>query len=87
MGTITINVDDDTEKSFRQAVRRRYGERKGTLGKAIKEAMHAWSEDEMQARARQNVLDLLGTFPIHASEMKLRREDMYAPRSKNHSRP
>ena len=87
MGTITVNVDDDTEKRFRLAVRRRYGQRKGTLGQAIKEAMYAWSEDDTQARARQNVLDILGTLPIHASEMKLRREDMYAPRSKNHSRP
>ncbi len=87
MGTITVNVDDETEAHFRLAVRRRYGQRKGTLGRAIKEAMHAWSEDEQQARARQNVLDILGTLPINASELKMRREDMHAPRSKNHSRP
>jgi uridine kinase len=86
MGTITVNVDDDTETRFRQAVRRRYGERKGTLGKAIKEAMHAWSDDEQQARVRQNALDILGTLPVRASEMKLRREDMYAPRSKTNFR-
>ncbi len=88
MGTITVNVDDETETRFRQSVRRRYGARKGTLGKAIKEAMQAWSEDEQQARLRREALEILNTgLPIRASEMKLRREDMYAPRSKNHFRP
>ena len=42
--TITVKVDEDIEKTFREAASRRYGKRKGYLGKAITEAMKEWSE-------------------------------------------
>jgi hypothetical protein len=50
-------------------------------------ACAADDEAVQEARARQEALDILGTLPIRASEMKLRRKDMYAPRSKAHTRP
>lgn len=43
MGTITVNVDDATEESFRSRVYQIYGKRKGSLGQAITEAMYEWS--------------------------------------------
>lgn len=49
MGTITVNVPDEVEQRFRKAVRQRYGMRKGSLGRALAEAMQEWQEgDEMQ---------------------------------------
>lgn len=43
MGTITINVKDDIEKTFRKRVYQLYGKKKGTLGRALTEAMKEWS--------------------------------------------
>ena len=42
MGTLTINVNDCIESSFRKRVHQVYGRRKGSLGKAIAEAMEEW---------------------------------------------
>jgi hypothetical protein len=44
MGTITVNVDDDTERLFRKRVSALYGKRKGALGTAFSEAMSDWSD-------------------------------------------
>jgi len=41
--TITVNVEEDVESEFRKEAGRRYGKRKGYLGKAITEAMAEWS--------------------------------------------
>ena len=43
MGTITINVSDNVEDYFRKKVYQIYGNKKGTLGKAITEAIEEWS--------------------------------------------
>ncbi len=43
MGTITINIADNVEKSFRSKVYQLYGRKKGTLGKAVAEAIQEWS--------------------------------------------
>jgi hypothetical protein len=40
--TITVNVEWETESEFREAAIRRYGTKKGYLGKAITEAMKEW---------------------------------------------
>ncbi len=49
MGTITLNVDDTAEEKFRQRAERRYGKRKGSLGKAASEAFEKWAENEEDA--------------------------------------
>ena len=43
MGTITININDETEKKFREKARQLYGLRKGALGQAVMEALQEWS--------------------------------------------
>lgn len=53
MGRIDAVLDDKLEDRFRLEVAKRYGMRKGSLGKAIAEAVDAWtvtSEDKTQAR-------------------------------------
>ncbi len=42
MATITINIQDTLEKSFRNRVCQVYGKEKGMLGKALSEAMQEW---------------------------------------------
>lgn len=43
MATITINVNNEIEKTFRSKVYQIYGKRKGILGKALTEAMKDWA--------------------------------------------
>ncbi|MDE1873609.1 MAG: hypothetical protein KGI04_00615 [Candidatus Micrarchaeota archaeon] len=42
--TITVNVEENVESEFRRIAGRRYGRRKGYLGKAVTEAMKEWSD-------------------------------------------
>lgn len=42
MATITINIQESLEKSFRNRVHQIYGKKKGMLGKAFSEAMQEW---------------------------------------------
>jgi hypothetical protein len=46
MGIITIAVDDKIEKKFRMHVAHRYGRGKGTLGKAVTQAMEEWTQKD-----------------------------------------
>jgi glutaminase len=48
--TITVNVEEETEHEFREEAGRKFGRRKGYLGKAVTEAMRTWT--------RQNSADL-----------------------------
>ncbi len=43
MATITVNVQDDVEKLFRDRVQQRYGKGKGILGRALSEALKEWA--------------------------------------------
>lgn len=44
--TITVNIDDKTNLVFRDVAAIRYGKSKGSLGKALTEAMNLWIEKE-----------------------------------------
>ena len=52
--TITINVEEEVESEFRKRASKKYGKRKGYLGKAFTEAMKEWS--------RKKDADLEGQF-------------------------
>jgi len=56
MVTITVNVNNETERVFRNKVYRIYGKRKGSLGKAITEAMKSWA---MKKEYFDNCINLL----------------------------
>ena len=43
MGTITVNIKDEAEKEFRKTVKENLGKAKGTLGKALTEAIEMWT--------------------------------------------
>ena len=61
MGTITINVNDDVEKMFRDIACATYGKKKGYLGKAVTEAMRSWIDEIRQKEIANNELKLLDT--------------------------
>jgi hypothetical protein len=59
MGTITVNVDSETEEMFRKAVSEEYGKGKGVLGKAIGEAMKKWVDEQRFKVIRERQIALL----------------------------
>jgi hypothetical protein len=74
MGTITICLDDLTEKRFREVARNILGEKKGYLGRATTEAITLWIRDKEQETIAKQGLDLLekkhhmGTFGFRSRE-------------------
>lgn len=77
MGTITISVDDDTEKRFRKAAKKKLGERKGYLGKATTEALEYWVEKQTQEDIARDALALLETgYPL-GKHLYIERKDLY----------
>jgi len=59
MATITINLDDELNKKFREIVKQKVGEGKGTIGKAIEEAIVSWIEEKKQVEIRKRMLEKL----------------------------
>ncbi|MFA5268031.1 MAG: hypothetical protein WC379_08660 [Methanoregula sp.] len=77
MGTITISVDDDTEKRFRKAAKKKLGERKGYLGKATTEALESWIMKQTQDDIARDALALLETGYHLGSHIPAERKDLY----------
>ena len=48
MATITLNVNDEINKEFRNIVKLKFGEGKGILGKAIEQAIKEWIFEQKQ---------------------------------------
>jgi len=59
MGILTISIDDDVERKFRDRVRQVSGERKGALGKAATEAISRWVTEQTQQEIAQKALALM----------------------------
>jgi len=59
MATITISVDDDVEKQFRETAKRVIGNRKGFLGRVVTEAMRLWVQEKSQAEIARTALELM----------------------------
>ena len=59
MATITLSIDDSTERAFREVVRRVLGDRKGSLGEAATEAMNLWVREKTQEALARDVLELI----------------------------
>ena len=75
MGTITINIDDDTENSFRDYVYREYGKSKGVLGKATTNAIKSWLENQKQEKIAEEALKLMKKgFNMGGMKIKSREE-------------
>lgn len=81
MGTMTVNVRDETEKNFRTGVKENLGEGKGKLGQAVDEAMNKWLEDKTDKALRQRALERLkrGMYKL-PKDYKFRREEAYEER-------
>lgn len=59
MGTITVNVKDEIENEFRNAVKQKKGDGKGKLGEAITEAMTDWTHKKTQKIISNQMIELM----------------------------
>lgn len=50
MGRLNIYLPDDLEERFRKEAGRRFGAKKGSLGKAIVEAVESWIKAEPEIK-------------------------------------
>jgi len=77
MGTITISIDDDIEKRFRAAAKKKLGGGKGCLGKATAEALDNWARMQTQDEIAKDALELLKAgYPL-GKRTTLERKDLY----------
>ena len=84
MTTITINVDDDTARRFRETVASKYGVGKGTLGKAVGEALEKWSEEKNITDMRERALKILEKgFDLKGAASRFDRKDIYGEITKH----
>ncbi|PKG32832.1 hypothetical protein [Methanoregula sp.] len=77
MGTITISIDDDTERRFREVAKKKLGQRKGYLGKATTEALETWLRKQAQEEIANDALALLATGYDLGKKMYQERKDLY----------
>ena len=77
MGTITICIDDEIERRFRAAAKKKLGERKGYLGKATTEALEHWVKQQTQEEIANDALALLKTGHHLGKHLYTERKDLY----------
>ena len=77
MGTITISIDDDTERRFREAAKKKLGQRKGYLGRATTEALETWLKQQDQELIAKDALALLATGYSVGEWTFKERKDLY----------
>lgn len=77
MATITINISDEMAKAFRETVKRKLGERKGMLGKAIEEAVEKWVEEENQTKIAERQIAMMRKGLYSLKGWKFNREEIY----------
>lgn len=77
MATITISVKDEVNKEFREAVRKKLGEGKGMLGKAVGEAMQKWVADKTQREIAERQKELMKKGLYSLKGWKFNRDEIY----------
>lgn len=59
MGTITLSIDDETERNFRKLAKKVIGEKKGHLGEAATDACKLWIHEKTQDVMARDALELI----------------------------
>jgi len=77
MGTITLSIDDRTEREFRRLVEKILGKRKGALGEAATEAMDLWIRTKAQEEIARDALELAEKSYHFGGRKYTSRKDLY----------
>ena len=77
MATITINVNDNVEREFRETVKAKLGQGKGKLGKAVEEAIKRWVEEQNQREIAQRGIEITKKGIYSLKGWKFNRDEIY----------
>ncbi len=77
MPTMTISINDEINKEFRQTVKKEFGEGKGVLGKAVEEAVKKWIEEKKQKEIAQSAKEMMNKGLYSLKGWKFNREELY----------
>ena len=77
MSIITISINDDVEKEFRETVKEKLGEGKGVLGKAVETAIKKWVEEEKQKQIAAELKDMMDKGLYSLKGWKFKRDEIY----------
>jgi hypothetical protein len=77
MATITLNVNNEINEEFRNLVKLKFGEGKGTLGKAIEEAFKKWIFEQKQKDIINRQIKTMNEGTWSVKNYKFNREELY----------
>ena len=77
MVTITISVKDDIDKEFRETVKKKLGQGKGVLGKAVEEALQRWVHDAKQRQIADEMMKMMDKGLYSLKGWKFNRDEIY----------
>ena len=77
MATITISVKDDVNKEFREVVKKKLGNGKGVLGKAVEEAIKEWVHREEQKEIAKQAMEMMNKGLYSLKGWKFNRDEIY----------
>ena len=77
MTIITISVKDDVDKEFRETVKKKLGQGKGVLGKAVEEAMQMWVHEERQKDIAKRAMEMMNKGLYTLKGWKFNRDEIY----------
>ncbi len=70
-----MNLDEVIEKEFKEKARLKYGKKKGSLAKAMNQALEQWLKSDGSDALRENLRFL--ESGIGMKKWKFNREDLY----------
>ena len=73
--TITVNLDEVIEKEFKEKARLKYGKKKGSLAKAMNEALEEWLKSHNNDTLKENLKVL--ESGIEMKKWEFNREDLH----------
>ena len=77
MATITISVKDEVNKEFRETVKKKLGQGKGVLGKAVEEAIERWMHEEKQKEIAKRAMEMMNKGLYTLKGWKFNRDEIY----------
>jgi len=80
MATITLNVNNEINNEFRDAVKSKFGEGKGKLGKAIEEAIKKWIFEQKQKEITERQIKIMKVGVWSLKNYRFDREEIYEKR-------
>lgn len=78
MTTLTINVDSEVERAFRQRAKEQRHGKKGFLGGALTEAMKIWLEEQQQKEITERALQKWRKGHVFGRLLYRQREELHA---------